>query len=79
MDTEKPNIFSNRYVDTRKPGQGFWRLMLVWHGSVFKLIWPHLVAFIGTFSLLSILYRNIFMDNEVQRELFELICVYASR
>ena len=79
MDRDKPNIFSNRYVDTRKPGQGFLRLMFVWHGSVFKLIWPHLLAFIVVYSLLSILYRNIFLTNEVQREWFELICVYASR
>jgi hypothetical protein len=43
MDGERPNIHHNRYNDTRKPGQGFWRLMLVWQGSVFKLIWVHLV------------------------------------
>jgi hypothetical protein len=50
MDGERPNIHHNRYNDTRKPGQGFWRLMLVWQGSVFKLIWVHLVNDEFTFN-----------------------------
>ena len=79
MDTEKRNLFSNQYVDTRKPGQGFWRLMLVWHGSVFKLIWFHLLAYVTVFAILSVLYRQLFIHDEFQREVFELVCVYASR
>jgi hypothetical protein len=38
-NTMNRNIYANRYHETSKAGQGFLRLMLVWHGSVFKLIW----------------------------------------
>jgi predicted membrane chloride channel (bestrophin family) len=56
--TDRTTVFTNRYEDTERPGQGFWKMMLVWHGSVFKLIWPHLTAFIlayaGTYVQVSI-------------------------
>jgi predicted membrane chloride channel (bestrophin family) len=79
MAKDRANIFTNRYEDTENPGQGFWKMMLVWHGSVFKLIWIHLTVFILAFAGLGILYRNVFMANEEQREIFELICIYCSR
>ena len=37
------NIYSNRYEATSKAGQSFWKMMLVWKGSVLKLIWMDLV------------------------------------
>ena len=79
MSKERSNIFTNRYEDTEKPGQGFWKMMLVWHGSVFKLIWIHTLVFITVFAALSVLYRHVFINNEEQREIFELICIYCSR
>jgi predicted membrane chloride channel (bestrophin family) len=39
------NIYANRYDATSNPGQGFWKLMLVWKGSVLKLIWIDLVKY----------------------------------
>ena len=39
MTNDRKGIFSNRYEDTERPGQGFFKMMMVWHGSVFKLIW----------------------------------------
>ena len=39
------DIYTNRYEPTSKAGQSFWKLMLVWKGSVLKLIWVDLVKF----------------------------------
>ena len=79
MSKDRANMFTNRYEDTERPGQGFFKMMLVWHGSVIKLIWPHLTCFILAYASLSLLYRLVLIDNELQRELFELICIYCSR
>ena len=73
------NIYSNRYEATSKAGQSFWKMMLVWHGSVFKLIWIHTLVFSLAFAGLSLLYRNVFIKDEEEREIFELICIYCSR
>jgi hypothetical protein len=54
-------------------------MMLVWHGSVFKLIWLHLLVFIVAFSTLNLLYKHVFMHDDEQREIFEVICIYCSR
>jgi hypothetical protein len=53
--------------------------MLVWQGSVFKLIWVDILVYLSVYFLLTLLYRTVFFDNEVQREAFELVCIYASR
>lgn len=73
------NIYANRYHDTTVRFQGFWKLMLVWKGSVTKLIWHDLLAFLVLYSTLSVVYRVVLMENEVHREYFELLCIYASR
>ena len=73
------SIFSNRYEDTEKPGQGFLKMMLVWHGSVLKLIWLHLFAFIVAYSVLNLLYKHVFIHDDEMRQTFELICIYCSR
>ena len=39
MEQNWKSIYSNRYHETSQAGRGFWRLMLAWQGSVFKLIW----------------------------------------
>ncbi len=35
--------------------------------------------FLIIYTLLSLLYRKVLFDDPVQREAFELICIYASR
>ena len=73
------NIYANRYHDTTKRFQGFIKLMAVWKGSVFKLIWHDLLAFILGYALLSILYRTVFYDDPTMREGFHLVCIVSSR
>lgn len=77
--TDGRNIFANRYHDTSKAGRGFIQLMLAWQGSVFKLIWADLLLFLVFYSILGVLYRNVFIYDEKQKQFFELMCIYASR
>ena len=53
--------------------------MIVWKGSVAKLIWHDLIMFLFLYYALSFLYRFWFIQNEVYREYFEIICIYCSR
>ena len=73
------NIYANLYQDTNQRCLGFMKLMCVWKGSVFKLIWHDLLAYIMVYSLLSILYRNVLIYDEQLREIFQLICIVSSR
>ena len=73
------NIYENRYKDTSKRFRGFWHLILMWKCSVLKLVWHDLIVFVGLYVILSVIYRCVIFDNERQREVFELICVYCAR
>lgn len=73
------NIYANRYHDTTKRFQGFIKLMAVWKGSVFKLIWHDLLAFVLGYAFLSILYRTVFVHDDTMREGFHLVCITSSR
>ena len=77
--SKRKNIYANRYQDTSRRFRGFWSLMRLWKGSVLKLVWHDLLVFLVAYAILSILYRLVFFHDPVQREYFELICVYASR
>ena len=73
------NIYANRYHDTSKRFQGFFKLIMVWKGSVMKLIWHDLLAYIVLYATISAIYRNVLLGNPPYDEYFELICIYASR
>jgi hypothetical protein len=36
------NMYTNQYKDTTNRFNGIWHLLLIWKGSVFKLIWHDL-------------------------------------
>ena len=73
------NIYANRYHDTTKRFQGFIKLMVVWKGSVFKLIWHDLLAYVLAYAFLSILYRTVLVYDDKLREGFHLVCIVSSR
>ena len=73
------NIYANQYQDTSKRFRGTLELMRLWKGSVVKLVWHDLLAFLVCYALLSVLYREVLFDNPRHREVFELVCIYASR
>lgn len=35
----------------------FWKLLFKWRGSVYKLVWPEMIAYIVIYSIISIVYR----------------------
>ncbi|KAK9500421.1 hypothetical protein O3M35_001691 [Rhynocoris fuscipes] len=53
----------------------FWKLLLRWKGSIYKLLWPNLFVYIMLYSTLSITYR--FLLNEKQRTTFEKLSLHC--
>ena len=74
-----PNIYQHKYQDTSIRMTGFFKLMGKWKGSVIKLIYHNFIIFVFLYYLLSFLYRFVFINNPYQKEMFELICIYAGR
>ena len=73
------NIYENQYNATSVRFNGFFRLLTMWKGSVFKLIWHDFLIFIIAYGALSLLYRYVLFEYDYHREMFELFCVYAGR
>ena len=73
------NIYQHKYQDTSIRMTGFFKLMGKWKGSVVKLIYHNFIIFVFVYFLLSFLYRFVFLYNPYQKEMFELICIYAGR
>ena len=85
------NIYANRYNDTSKRFRGFWHLMFQWKGSVLKLIFHDLLAYIFLWMSINYIYRfHIYTKAqecddketchaEIVRQWFEMLCVYCGR
>ena len=73
------NIYRNRYPDTSTCFNGFWKLIVKWKGSVFKIIYRELMVYLALYYLLSLLYRYVFLDNDRAREYFEVTCIFFGR
>ena len=54
-------------------------VIVSFRGSVIKLIYHNLIIFVVLYSLLSALYRLVLLNTDWQREVFELLCIYAAR
>uniref|UniRef100_A0A0N5AUF2 Bestrophin homolog n=1 Tax=Syphacia muris TaxID=451379 RepID=A0A0N5AUF2_9BILA len=54
---------------------GFIRAMLIWRGSVWKLVWSELFIWSLLFALFSLIYRLALNDS--QQTSFEKFCVYC--
>ncbi|XP_033340756.1 bestrophin family protein [Megalopta genalis] len=52
----------------------FWRILVKWRGSVYKLIWRELLAYLFVYYLINFTYR--YGLNEHQRVIFEKIRYY---
>ncbi|XP_020290520.1 uncharacterized protein LOC109858054 [Pseudomyrmex gracilis] len=52
----------------------FWRILIKWRGSVYKLIWRELLAYLFFYYLINFIYRYVL--NENQRVIFEKIRYY---
>uniref|UniRef100_U5ETV9 Putative conserved plasma membrane protein n=1 Tax=Corethrella appendiculata TaxID=1370023 RepID=U5ETV9_9DIPT len=52
----------------------FWRILLKWRGSVYKLIWRELLAYLGVYYIINFMYR--YALSEDQKRIFERIQTY---
>lgn len=56
---------------------GFSQLLLLWRGSIYKLLWRELLCFLGLYMVLSSAYR--FMLTEGQKRYFEKLVIYCDQ
>ncbi|XP_008583174.1 PREDICTED: bestrophin-2 [Galeopterus variegatus] len=56
---------------------GFSQLLLLWRGSIYKLLWRELLTFLGLFMVLSATYR--FLLTEEQKRYFEKLVIYCDQ
>ncbi|KAK3914123.1 Bestrophin-2 [Frankliniella fusca] len=66
---------SYQYEVASSTSGGFTRLLFMWRGSLYKLIYRELLLFLLAFGILSALYRNLFTVD--QKRLFEKVVVYC--
>ncbi|XP_063219310.1 uncharacterized protein LOC134529312 isoform X2 [Bacillus rossius redtenbacheri] len=66
---------SYQYEVASSTSGGFTRLLFMWKGSLYKLIYRELLLFVASFGLLSALYRLAF--TEPQKRLFEKAVMYC--
>ncbi|XP_046985391.1 bestrophin-2-like isoform X6 [Schistocerca americana] len=66
---------SYQYEVASSTSGGFTRLLFMWRGSLYKLIYRELLLFVVSFGLLSALYRNAFTKD--QRTVFEKMVIYC--
>jgi len=79
MGALENNIYRNRYLETSERFVGTFKLLSVWKGSVFRLIWSQMIVYLALYFLLSLLYRFGLTEQETNRERFELICIFCER
>ncbi|XP_070136425.1 bestrophin-4 isoform X2 [Drosophila bipectinata] len=64
-------------VSTSSVVSNFLGLLLRWRGSIYKLVWHDLLAFMSLYFLFAVAYR--FLMNENGQKLFENISEYCTR
>ena len=57
----------------------FLRLLAIWRGSVFQVIWKDLVVFCSLYGLISLSYRLGFSRDESMKLIFEKVYVYFGK
>ena len=62
-----------------RPEYELMKVIVSFRGSVLKLIYHNLIIFVVLYFLLSFLYRFVLLNTDYQREVFELLCIYAAR
>ncbi|KAM9244503.1 bestrophin-2a [Dugong dugon] len=67
--------YTARVANTRFGG--FSQLLLLWRGSIYKLLWRELLCFLGLYMALSAAYR--FVLSEGQKRYFEKLVIYCDQ
>ena len=73
------NIYYNMYAATNQRWTGMLTLIFRWKQSVFSLIWSDVLLFLLLYYFMLILYRCVLINHPEQRQVFEMICIYADR
>ena len=77
------NIYANTYRETTRLWEGSWNILVKWKGSVYKLIWHDLLIFLLCYTVLMLLYHTVLTNENlcdpIQKQRFELMCIYAKR
>jgi predicted membrane chloride channel (bestrophin family) len=55
---------SYQYEVASSTSGGFTRLLFMWRGSLYKLIYRELLLFLAAFGILSALYRHAFTEEQ---------------
>ncbi|KAF7996243.1 hypothetical protein HCN44_001875 [Aphidius gifuensis] len=66
---------SYQYQVASSTSGGFTRLLFMWRGSLYKLIYRELLLFLSLFALISTVYRNFL--NSADKKKFEKIVIYC--
>ncbi|XP_078038038.1 bestrophin-4 isoform X2 [Augochlora pura] len=66
-----------QYQVANSPSGGFTRLLFLWRGSLYKLIYRELLIFLLIFATLSAIYRHLL--NATQKKDFEQIVIYCDK
>ncbi|XP_012216937.1 bestrophin-4-like [Linepithema humile] len=66
---------SYQYEVASSTSGGFTRLLFMWRGSLYKLIYRELLLYLILFGILSVLYRHTFTDD--QKKEFEQVVIYC--
>ncbi|XP_012538019.1 bestrophin-4 isoform X2 [Monomorium pharaonis] len=66
---------SYQYEVASSTSGGFTRLLFMWRGSLYKLIYRELLLFLLLFGILSALYRHVF--TAAQKREFEQVVIYC--
>ncbi|XP_004616848.1 bestrophin-2 [Sorex araneus] len=56
---------------------GFSQLLLLWRGSIYKLLWRELLCFLGLYMALSAAYRLVLTED--QKRYFEKVVIYCDQ
>ncbi len=75
--TSKSVTYESVYADTTRPFNGVRHVLLLFKGSVLKLIWHDVALFTAAYYALSLVYRLLLFDRPRARETFEVVCVFA--
>ena len=59
-------------------GLGFYRILFLWAGSIYKGIWKTLITYCLLYGLVTFIYRVILTNYEDAKETFERFCVFAN-
>ena len=60
-------------------GLGFYRILFLWAGSIYKGIWKTLITYCILYGLVTIFYRVVLSNYEDAKETFERFCVFANK